>query len=79
MKKYMDDSVNDLDHHKVAALIIVSLLKTDAIQYENLDENCIFIGSELLSLKVGLAYMVGKLNEKLSANWKWAHCLCQTR
>lgn len=65
MKNYMDSSVKDLDRHKVAALIIVSLLEIDAIYYENLDEDCVFIGAELLALKVGLAYMVEKLNEKL--------------
>ncbi len=64
--KYMDVSVMDLDRHKVAALIIISLLEIDVISYEGLDEDCIFIGAELLSLKVGLAYMVEKLNEKLS-------------
>lgn len=65
MTKYMDSSVEYLDRHKVAALIIISLLEVDAISYENLDPDCVFIGSELLALKVGLAYMVEKLNEKL--------------
>lgn len=63
--KYMDASVEDLDRHKVAALIIISLLEIDAISYDSLDEDCIFIGAELLALKIGLAYMVEKLNEKL--------------
>lgn len=65
MKTYMDSSVEYLDRHKVAALIIVSLLEIDAISYDNLDEDCVFVGAELLALKVGLAYMVEKLNEKL--------------
>lgn len=65
MKTYMDSSVEYLDRHKVAALIIVSLLEINAISYDNLDEDCVFVGAELLSLKVGLAYMVEKLNEKL--------------
>lgn len=64
--KYMDSSVEDLDRHKVAALIIVSLLEINAFSYEGLDDDCIFIGAELLSLKAGFAYMVEKLNEKLS-------------
>lgn len=65
IRKYMDESVKYLDRHKVAALIIISLLEINAISYETLDEDCIFIGAELLALKVGLAYMVEKLNEKL--------------
>lgn len=67
IKKYMDASVDNLDRHKVAALIIISILETDAISYANLDDDCVFIGSELLALKVGLAYMIEKLNEKLEA------------
>lgn len=32
---------------------------------KNLDKDCVFIGAELLAIKVGLAYLVEKLNEKL--------------
>lgn len=64
-KKYMDGSVEYLDRHKVAALIIVSILEIDVICYEDLDEDYVFIGAELLAIKVGLAYMVERLNEKL--------------
>lgn len=66
MKNYMLPSVENLDRHKVAALIIISLLETNVIYYKDLDEDSIFIGGELLALKVGLAYLVEKLNEKLS-------------
>lgn len=67
MTKHMLSSVKNLDRHKVAALIIDSLLEIDAILYENLEDNYVFIGAELIALKVGLAYMVEKLNEKLSS------------
>lgn len=67
IKKYMDASVETLDRHKVAALIVISILEVDAISYINLDDDCVFIGAELLALKVGLAYMIEKLNEKLEA------------
>lgn len=66
MKEYMDESVDNLDRHKVAALIIVSILETEAISFENLEKDYIFIGAELLALRVGLAYMLKKLNEKLA-------------
>lgn len=65
-EKYMLPSVNSLDRHKVASIIIVSLLETDAISYQDLDPQNIFIGAELLAVKTGLAYLVEKLNEKLS-------------
>lgn len=66
-RKYMHPSVKYLDRHKVASLITISILETNVISYDNdnLDEDYIFIGAELISLKVGLAYMIAKLNEKL--------------
>ena len=64
-EKYMLPSVNNLDRHKVSAIIIISLLEVDAISYNDLEQGSIFIGAELLALKVGLAYLVEKLNEKL--------------
>ncbi len=67
LDNYMDETVENLDRHKIAALIIISLLETNAISYEGLNGDQIFIGSELLALKVGLAYMMGELNKKLAA------------
>lgn len=64
---YMDPSVDFLDRHKVAALIIISILETHAISYDNLNKDYVFIGAELMALKVGFAYMLEKLNEKLSS------------
>lgn len=66
MKTYMDKSVENLDRHKVAALIIISLLELSPISLDNLDEQYLFIANELIALKTGLAYMTKKLNEKLS-------------
>lgn len=63
---YMLPSVKYLDRHKVAAIIIVSILESNAVSYNNLDKDCVFIGNELLAIKVGLAYMTENLNEKLS-------------
>lgn len=67
METYMDPSVKDLDRHKVASLIIVSLIEVDAIHYKNLDKDCLFIGAELVATRIGLAYMIEKLNDKLKA------------
>lgn len=63
--KYMSKDVEYLDRHKVAAILIIAVLKNDVINYRNIDNN-IFIGAELLSVKAALAYMLEKLNEKLS-------------
>ncbi len=64
-KEYMLPSVENLDRHKVASIIIVSLLEIKAISYKDLEKDNIFIGAELIALKVALAYLIAKLNEKL--------------
>lgn len=63
---YMDESVDNLDRHKVASLIIISMLEVSPVSIENLDDKYVFIANELIALKTGLAYMVKRLNEKLS-------------
>lgn len=65
IEKYMDKSVKNLDRHKVASLIIISFLEISPISIENLNEDCVFVANELISLKSGLAYMINILNEKL--------------
>lgn len=66
-ERYMQPSVKNLDRHKVSAIIIISLLESNAISYKNLEPGSVFIGAELLSLKVGLAYLIEKLSEKLQS------------
>lgn len=65
LKTYMDETVQHLDRHKVAAIIIVSLQQVAPLSYENLGEDLFFVGQEVAALKIGLAYMLEKLNEKL--------------
>ena len=65
-EKYMDKSVKHLDRHKVAALIIVSLLEVSPFSIQLPDDGqYISIANELIALKAGLAYMVQSLNKKL--------------
>lgn len=66
MKTYMDESVKSLDRHKVAALIIISLIDVSPISIDKLSDEYIFIANELIALKVGLAYMLKKMNDILS-------------
>ena len=67
LDNYMDETVEHLDRHKVTALIIVSLLEVEPLSYSNLGEEFFFVGQEVSALKIGLAYMIEKLNEKLSS------------
>lgn len=64
-EKYMSKRVTALDRHKVAAVIIVSLLKAKAISYKSLSKNYIFLGSEMIATEIALSWMCQSLNEEL--------------
>ena len=64
--EYMDDTVKNLDRHKCSAIIIVSILKSQAITYNGkLDEGVIFIGQYIAATSVGFTYMQSCLNSLL--------------
>lgn len=65
-KKYMSKDVVALDRHKVAALIICTIVDEEIVTYtKNLDPNYIFLGNEMVALSVGLSYMQRSLNDRL--------------
>jgi len=64
METYMADTVKNLDRHKVAAIIIISLIEVYPLEINELDDKYIFVGNELIALKTGLAYMLKEINEK---------------
>lgn len=60
---YMDNNVKNLDRHKVASIIIVSILKSDAIVYQGKNEqNKEFFGQYLIATSVGITFMQNQLN-----------------
>lgn len=64
--KYMNSDVDFLDRHKVAGIIIVSILRSNAITYTApIENNKVFIGQYLIAASVGLTYMQDRLNEQL--------------
>ena len=65
---YMEESVDNLDRHKVAAVIIISILKTIDIEYDNLPETNVFWGKQTVAVNIGLNYMCGELNKILAEN-----------
>lgn len=63
---YMKQDVNFLDRHKVAGIIIVSILQSNIITCtEPVKANKIFIGQHLIAGSVGITYMQDRLNEQL--------------
>lgn len=63
--KYMDKKVTALDRHKVAAVMIVSMLNTKAISYKKESDRYIFLGGEMIATEIALSWMCQSLNERL--------------
>ena len=68
LNDYMEESVDNLDRHKVAAVIIISILKTIDIEYKNLPKTKVFWGKQTVAVNIGLNYMCGELNKILAGN-----------
>ena len=66
--KVMYDNVQELDRHKLAAIIICSIVKANAIQYIHpyKEKEYIFDGNEKIALNIGLSYMNASLKKLLS-------------
>lgn len=68
MQKYMSDGVDFLDRHKVAAIIIITILRTVEIEYTDLPEEQILWGKQTVALNIGLSYMCDEMNTVLKKN-----------
>lgn len=62
---YMEDNKMPLDRHKIAAIIIVSILKAEVLGTVELNEEKVFTGNYVLATEVSFSYMLGELNAKL--------------
>ena len=62
----MVKEVRGLDSHKIAAVIICSIIKADALRVSDYDfesDKRIFDGNEKVAVKVGLGYMAAALKK----------------
>lgn len=67
MMQFMKPSVSSLDRHKVASIIIASVIETDAVVYnKDVPKNNSFFGKYMIAVSVGLSYMLELLNIRLS-------------
>lgn len=64
--KFMQSDVIDLDSHKIAAIIICSIIEANVIKviYEYDEEKMLFDGNEKIAINIGLSYM-GAVLQKL--------------
>lgn len=62
-KDYMASNVKNLDRHKVASIIIVSILESKAIMYQGeIEQGKEFFGQYLIATSVGITFMQYELN-----------------
>ncbi|MBD5554753.1 MAG: hypothetical protein HDQ95_05225 [Roseburia sp.] len=56
-----------LDHHKIAALIVICGIKSKFVSMNPVPEDTVFLGNESIALSVALSFMQSILNDKLQA------------
>lgn len=59
---YMKNKKSNLDRHKVTAIFIFSVLQSDLIKYDGTLNNRVFLAPEMISLEIGLDWMLPQLN-----------------
>lgn len=62
MRNFMKENTDYLDRHKVSSIIIISLIESNCLDYENLEDE-IFLGRYLIPLNIGLSYMLANINK----------------
>lgn len=65
--KYMAEEKSPLDRHKVAAIIMIAIVKSDILTSSKEGR---FLGNYILATEVGLSYMLKELNDKLAEKGK---------
>jgi hypothetical protein len=66
LSQYMKKEVEELDRHKIAAILTISIIESKAITYIGDLKDKVFLGSQLLAVTCGLSYMQGQLNKLLA-------------
>ena len=61
-QKYMKDEVVYLDRHKVAAILIYAVIKTQVMEYRIKDDSRVFLDNYYLAFSTGMSYMQYEVN-----------------
>lgn len=68
-KQYMSQEVEYLDRHKVAAIIMIAIIRSDAIVYKGqIPENQVFLGTYFIAASTGFSYMKEKVDALLKTH-----------
>ncbi len=66
LNNYMKNTVKALDRHKVASIIAIALIESNAIKFKgDIPSGKTFFGHYLVAVSVGVSYMQSMLNNKL--------------
>ena len=65
-RKYMNKEVVLLDIHKVAAIIMYSVIKTKVIESNNASNSKLYFSNYELAISAGLSFMQYEINEELN-------------
>lgn len=66
LNEFMTKETTELDEHKQAAVIVISAIKSNAIQ-QSVGDNEIALAPYSVALNVGFSFLLDRLNEKLMA------------
>lgn len=66
LQNYMDVKTETLDRHKVAAILLISIIETDILRSEH-NSKKIFMGNYILASDTALTYMLSELNSRLKS------------
>lgn len=66
MREFMTKETEELDEHKQAAVIVISAIKSNAIQ-QSVRDNEVALAPYAIALKVGLSFLLDRINERLIA------------
>lgn len=68
LKTFMKNDVMELDRHKIAAILTISIIESKAVSYDNEPSDKVFMGLQILAVTCGLSYMQSQLNNQLKQN-----------
>ncbi len=68
--KYMMDADEPLDRHKVAAITIISVIRSSVITCSKVEKENMFWGNYILATDSALVYMLSEMNKRLKSKNK---------
>ncbi len=65
VNQYMDESSDILDRHKMAAILIIAIIKSEPLVCKKVNSDYVFVANYVIATEIGLSYMRELFNETL--------------